>query len=384
MIFIILTGNSSSNKLTGDTLDHLIAIAEQFNFAGKILDISKYGSGIVNETFLITLDSSPKKFILQRINTHVFHHPEFIMHNLRIVTNHILEQCNHENTLSNQKWEVPRIITTKSGEDYFIDDHGGFWRAISFINNAKTYEKIKNISQAYQAGYALGKFHSLICDIDITKLHDTLEGFHVTPQYLIHYDEASQTPIDNKKSTGITLCHNFIAKRKEWAHVLENAKNNNELSLRSIHGDPKASNILFDEKTGKAVSIIDLDTVKPGLIHYDIGDCLRSCCNPAGESIKNLNDVYFDTNLCKAILEGYFSETKRFLTEHDYDYIYDAIRLIAFELGLRFFTDYLEGNVYFKVKNKEHNLTRALAQFRLVESIESEEQNIRTLLSDLR
>ncbi|MBU0671813.1 MAG: aminoglycoside phosphotransferase family protein, partial [Candidatus Margulisbacteria bacterium] len=365
-------------------MNHLIAVAQHFNFNGKILDISEYGSGIVNETFLITLDSSPKKFILQRINTHVFQHPEFIMHNLRIVTNHILERCRSENTLSNQKWAVPRIVTTKNNEDYFVDDHGGFWRAISFINHAQTYDKIEDIPQAYQAGYALGKFHSLICDIDINQLHDTLEGFHITPHYLIQYDEVSQGHLVNKKSASITFCHNFVTERRKLAHVLENAKKKNDLSLRTIHGDPKISNILFDEKTGKAISIIDLDTVKPGLVHYDIGDCLRSCCNPAGESVENLNDVYFDTDLCKAILDGYFSEAKHFLTEHDYDYIYDAIRLIAFELGLRFFTDYLEGNVYFKVKNKEHNLARALAQFKLVESIELEEQNIRTILSDLR
>lgn len=365
-------------------MEHLIAVAEQFNFDGKILNISAYGSGIVNETFLITLDSPTKNFVLQRINTHVFLHPEFIMHNLRIVTNHILEQSSHQNTLSNQKWKVPRIVTTKKNGDYFIDDHGGFWRAISFIDGAKTYERIKDIPHAYQAGYALGTFHRLIYNIDINQLYDTLEGFHVTPHYLAHYDEASQAPLVNKKTSSIEYCHDFIGERRKWAHVLENAKKKNELVLRTIHGDPKISNILFDEKTDKAISIIDLDTVKPGLVHYDIGDCLRSCCNPAGESVENLDAIYFDTDLCKAVLVEYFSQTKNILTKHDYDYIYDAIRLITFELGLRFFTDYLEGNVYFKAKNKEQNLARALAQFKLVKSVESKEEIIRTIVNNIK
>ena len=154
--------------------------------------------------------------------------------------------------------------------------------------------------------------------------------------------------------------------------------------MRTIHGDPKINNIMISEETGKAVSIIDLDTVKPGLIHYDIGDCLRSSCNPLGEDTLDFDDVQFDTNLARSILDGYLSVAHQILTENDYNHIYDAIRLIAFEMGLRFFQDYLAGNVYFKVKHPEHNLNRALVQFKLTESIEAQESTIRQIITDYK
>jgi len=141
---------------------------------------------------------------------------------------------------------------------------------------------------------------------------------------------------------------------------------------------------MIDTATGQAISIVDLDTVKPGLVHYDIGDCLRSCCNPLGEETERWEEVRFEPALCRAILRGYLSLARDFLTANDYEYLYEAIRLIAFELALRFFTDYLEGNVYFKVRHREHNLARALVQFKLTESIESQEATIRAMIQELR
>ena len=147
-----------------------------------------------------------------------------------------------------------------------------------------------------------------------------------------------------------------------------------------MHGDPKVNNILFDQQTNLAMSMIDLDTVKSGLIHYDIGDCLRSGCNALGEDFAEWEDVSFDTELCSAILSGYLEVGRSFLTEYDYAYIYDAIRVITFELGLRFFTDYLAGNQYFTVKYPEHNLQRSLVQFRLLESIEAQASIIQKII----
>jgi Ser/Thr protein kinase RdoA (MazF antagonist) len=166
--------------------------------------------------------------------------------------------------------------------------------------------------------------------------------------------------------------------------VLETAKAQGKLRPRTIHGDPKVNNIMMDTNTGQAISIVDLDTVKPGLVHYDIGDCLRSGCNFMGEETEQWEKVHFYPDLCKAILQGYLSIAREFLTENDFAYIYDSIRLIAFELGLRFFTDYLEGNVYFKVRHLEHNLARALVQFKLAESIELQETVIRNIIRESR
>ena len=166
--------------------------------------------------------------------------------------------------------------------------------------------------------------------------------------------------------------------------MLEDAKATGKLKLRPIHGDPKIDNIMLDKTTGKAVSIIDLDTVKPGLVHYDIGDCLRSGCNRLGEETKNWEEVSFDTEIAQFILQGYFSIAKQFLEDIDYKYIYEAIRLLALELGLRFFTDFLQGNTYFKTEYPEHNRDRALVQFKLTESIEKQETVIRQIIEDWR
>ena len=182
----------------------------------------------------------------------------------------------------------------------------------------------------------------------------------------------------------VDYCLKFVEQRQEWARILEDAKSAGKLPLRPIHGDPKVNNVMICTTTQQAIGIIDLDTVKPGLVHYDIGDCLRSGCNPLGEETKEWEQVYFDVGMCRAMLTGYLSQASEFLTDYDYEYLFDGIRLIAFELGLRFFTDHLAGDVYFKVKHPNHNLDRALVQFKLTESIEAQEQTIRKIIADLR
>ena len=175
----------------------------------------------------------------------------------------------------------------------------------------------------------------------------------------------------------------FIEDRRGFAGTLQDALQRGELSLRLMHGDPKVNNIMIDDFTGKGTAMIDLDTVSPGLIHYDFGDALRSICNPAGEEEQNLSKVVFDLDLCAAFCKGYMKHARAFLTEADRLYLYDAIRLITFELGLRFFQDYLAGSVYFKIRQPEQNLNRARVQFRLCESIEARERAIRELLAAL-
>ncbi|MFN5264580.1 MAG: phosphotransferase enzyme family protein, partial [Pseudanabaena sp.] len=240
-----------------------------------------------------------------------------------------------------------------------------------------------NIEQAREVGYALGTFHHLTSDLVPERLADTLEGFHITPRYLRQYQEALAKE-HFKRSPEVDYCLKFVGDRKGLAHILEDAKAAGKLPLRTMHGDPKVNNILFDRQTQLAVSVVDLDTVKSGLVHYDIGDCLRSGCNPVGEETNQWEDVQFDTELCQGILQGYLSMAQSFLSEHDYAYIYDAVRVITFELGLRFLTDYLVGNIYFHVKYPEHNLLRSLVQFRLLESIESQQTVINKIIKDIR
>jgi Phosphotransferase enzyme family len=369
-------------------LDHLIHIAEQFNTDGRILSVQEYGTGNVNDTFLVSLGDpeAPSHFILQRINQHVFRKPELIMVNMRALTEHVHRRLAAERNghRLERRWEIPRVFSTKAGINYHIDAEKGFWRAISFIDHSTAYPRIQDARHACEAGYALGRFQSLISDLPIDQLHDTLVGFHVTPGYLQHYDEVVAMMADGAVSPDVRKCMAFVAERRHFAHVLEDAKESGTLLTRPMHGDPKIDNIMIDDMSRQAISIIDLDTVKPGLVHYDLGDCLRSCCNPIGEETEEVDRVRFEVDLCSDILSGYLQSAGSFFTSSDYNFVYESIRLITFELGLRFFTDHLAGNVYFKARHREHNLQRALVQFKLVESIESQERQIRQLIIDLK
>jgi Ser/Thr protein kinase RdoA (MazF antagonist) len=357
--------------------------AERFKPNGRIVGVQEYGGGNVHDTFLVTLDAEEPHFILQRMNTSVFRKPEEVMENMRLVTEHVLHRLESVPLSSGRRFELPRVLPTAEGSDYWLSGDGSFWRAMSFIRGTESSDTIRDESHAGEVGWALGPFNNLISDLPVERLFDTLEGFHETPRYLRRFDDVlSRAPSIHSPETDYCLA--FVNRRRAFAGAIEEARSRGELSPRPIHGDPKVSNVLMDTSTGRAVSLIDLDTVKPGLVHYDIGDCLRSCCNPLGEETARWESVGFDTDLCRIILKGYLSEAKAFFTSCDYEYLFDAVRLIAFELGLRFFTDYLEGNVYFKVRYPEHNLARALVQFKLAESVELQEGAIRAIIRDLR
>ena len=359
-------------------------VAQQFAPDQQVLGIQEHGNGNINDTYLVTVgERDEDQYILQRINTHVFTRPHLIIKNLQNYFQHVDKKLT-EKTNAPQRWDMPYIRKTGDGVDFYIDEQNGFWRAIEFVNHSRSYETVQSAKHAREVGFALGTFHSLVSDLDVKKMHDTLVGFHIVPHYLQQYDQVMARGPQAKDSPEVRYGHCMVAERRDWSRVLEDAKHSGALTMRTIHGDPKINNIMISEETGKAVAVIDLDTVKPGLIHYDIGDCLRSSCNPLGEDTLDFEYVQFDTNLARSILDGYLSVANQILTENDYNHIYDAIRLIAFEMGLRFFQDYLAGNVYFKVKHPEHNLNRALVQFKLTESIEAQESTIRQIIADFK
>lgn len=362
-------------------------IAAQFQSGGTITEIEPFGAGNVNDTYLIQVAGGTlSRFILQRINQQVFRQPRLIAANLRIFTAHVQDRLAKE--AGGPRWETPAVVQALDGTDYFEDERGEFWRALTFIDNARTHPAILNSQHAQEAGYALGRFHSLVSDLDPLRLHDTLEGFHITPQYLAHFDRVcQQTEVkltDPTIDPGVAYGLTFIRANRQRTNVLEEAKAKGILVQRAIHGDPKVDNIMIDESSHRAVSIIDLDTVKPGLVHYDVGDCLRSCCNLLGEETDKLESVRFEADLCEVILAGYLPVAQEFFSEADYAFLYDAIWLIAFELGLRFFTDYLAGDVYFKARYPTHNLQRGLVQFKLAESIAAQEGAIRSIVGSVR
>lgn len=354
-------------------------IANQFVFPSQVENVEVYGNGIINDTFVVTFTNPPpsdharigRRAILQRINAEVFPDPPSIMHNLALVLEHAVQQ---EQQMG-REFFLPPIYKTQEFENYFKDENGQYWRAIGFIEQTVTSDILQSRKQAEEAGAALGTFHLMLRDIPVEQLKDTLPGFHDTPNYLREFDSVITASDYVKQSNeNIDWCVQQIEQRRSLAGLLEDSGSSIRLGI--MHGDPKLNNILFDDATGRAVSIIDLDTVKPGFIHYDIGDCIRSCCNKAGEMPANIDEVQFVVSDFEAILAGYLSSAISILTKYDLDILYDVVRLLPFELGLRFFTDYLSGNRYFKIKSADDNLYRARVQFQLLASIESQQQLI--------
>jgi Ser/Thr protein kinase RdoA (MazF antagonist) len=356
--------------------------AENFAPAGTaVAGVAKHGRGIVHETFLVTLDGGNGRFILQRLNSRVFPDPAALMKNMEHVCRHLRERLGAASGEIAREWRVVRLLPARDNTLFFRDRQGAFWRALSFIDGAVPLEQVKNSADAREAGRALGIFHWLVSDINPAALRVALPGFHDVAQYLQHYDAVQAM---DTGGGGESFCRRFIGARRQWAPVLENGLRAGRLQVRVIHGDAKINNVMVSSETGRAVSMIDLDTVMAGPVHFDIGDCLRSCCNTGSEEEEDPSQVRFDLDRCWAALSGYVEAAHRFLTDADYDFFFAAVRRIPFELGLRFYTDYLEGDVYFKVQHPGQNLARALVQFKLTESIEAQEREIRKLIKECR
>lgn len=360
-------------------------VASQFDVPGRLVTVQPLGSGNVNDTYRVIFRTtfSEEQFVLQRINQAVFKDPALVMSNMKIITDYAHERIEAEADEADRIWQLPRVIQTRDGQDYVVDEDGDYWRGLTMIASTRSFEKVDSPEVATEAGRVLGHFQRIISECPLDDLADTLPGFHITPSYLENYDGVLKTD-KGQELLNISMeamrLGRFVEQRRDLVGILETAHENGDLKLRPIHGDPKITNIMIDQFTGKGTCIIDLDTVKPGLIHYDYGDAVRSSCNPAGEETDDLSEVFFDVDLFEAMMKGYLREAGSFLSEADKQYLYDSIRLITFELGLRFFTDYLAGDVYFKTVYEGQNLNRARVQFALCESIEAREPKIRRVL----
>ena len=366
----------------------LVALAEGFAIEGPVQAVQPLGNGNVNTTYLVT-GAGDRRYVLQRLNSQVFQQPQLVMANLLVLARHGQARLAAGGLEAGRRWLLPQPLPKLGGqadlevpESYCLHQGSELWRMLTFVDRARSFDTVQNIAHATEVGRALGTFHWLIHDLPLDRLADTLVGFHITPGYLSSYLKLLQTrQIDGCKDS--KFCIEFVAARQHRVGILEQAKKEGLLIQRPIHGDPKVNNVMIDVESGQAVALVDLDTVKPGLVHYDIGDCLRSGCNPAGEEYTSLNDVCFDLDLCSAMLSGYLPLARPFLTPVDIEYLYDAIWLITFELGLRFFSDSLAGNIYFKCQHARQNLDRALGQFRLLESIEAQKNDISAMVKNL-
>jgi hypothetical protein len=366
-----------------------------FDGAGRVIRVVPLGRGNVNDTYEVFVEQGPAaaSFVLQRINGHVFPRPDWIMANMRVFCEHVHRRHLPPALAPGGDWRFPDLIRGRDGRDFVVDPAGHYWRAITKVPRAVSWPEVRDLHHACEAGAVLARFHLLVSDLDPARLHDALPGFHICPQYLARYDEVADRdparlpPVTRSRSQDpggeVNRLKAWVERRRDRAAVLENARASGALKQRIIHGDPKIDNIMVDETTGRGVGLIDLDTVKPGLVHYDIGDGLRSGCNPAGESPDRLESVRFDLDRCRAFLAGYAREAGGFLTAGDREFLFESVWLLTLELGLRFLQDHLAGDAYFKVWYRGHNLDRAAVQFALCDSIETQEGQIRKAFSVL-
>jgi Ser/Thr protein kinase RdoA (MazF antagonist) len=358
-------------------------IISQFSIPGILIKFERFGSGLINDTFLCEFDDNGalRKYILQRINSSVFEHPEQVMHNVEVVTSHIVRRLRFEGMVDPYAM-TPVLISTRSGRSFFFDEKGEYWRAFHFIDIGTVFNAVLDRKHAYEIGRSVGRFQSLVSDLSPDSLHDTLPGFHYTPNYLSEYDKVLKADV-KKRAAAILVEREFVYCRRPLAPVLTDLIASKDLPLRIVHNDPKVNNIMIHRETGKALCMLDLDTVKPGIVHFDFGDCVRSAANRTGEDAKDLESITIDLELFEAIAEGYFSEASAFLTKNEIAMLPVSVQVITFELGLRFLADYLRGDSYFKINYPSHNLHRAQVQFRLLESIEKAQQRMTSCIKRL-
>lgn len=369
---------SSSTLGRNEEIAQAVKAAQPFVTNGGKLEAVSLGEGNINDTYLVR--QGKNAFVLQRLNKEVFVRPELVVINGVKVTEHILRKLESESDHS-ASWVHVLYLKTSEGKPYHRDDSGNIWRAQSYLENTVTYAKITNVHQAKLIGKTLGRFHTLVKDLPEASLYQPLPDFHNLPQYIKKFNTAREGHT-RSPSSELNECFQYIKNFPLQMDILEKGGQNNSLTRQVIHGDPKADNFLFHCKKKESLALIDLDTVGTGLLHYDIGDCLRSCCNCLGERDGKQEKVKFDLEACRAIVGGYREIAEVSLTSTDKQLFFEAVALITFELGVRFITDFLLGDTYFKIRYKNENLHRALLQFQLVTSILQQEKEIRKIAEE--
>lgn len=339
--------------------------AAAYAFGGKILSIAPFGSGHINDTYRVVCPDGA--YILQRINGFVFHHPDAIMENMLGVTRFLAAK------LAAQGGDPARgtltVLKTADGADYYVDSSGQYWRATLHIPDTTAFETADSDEMLMKSGAAFGAFQRMLADYPADTLHETIPHFHDTPA---RYRQLAEAALRDEagRLREVTAELRFVNDRKADCAVLMDLLEKDRLPLRATHNDTKMSNILFDSRTGAAVCVIDLDTVMPGSLLYDFGDAIRVGCSTAEEDEKDLSKVNFDRENFVAFTRGFMRGLGDNLTVNEEKLLPTGAILMTFECGMRFLTDYLEGDVYFKTAYPEHNLVRCRTQFKLVEEME--------------
>ncbi|CAN5461282.1 phosphotransferase [soil metagenome] len=348
-------------------------IASAFEVDGEFLGATACGSGHINDSYCAVFRQGdvPARYLLQRINHLIFTDPAALMENIQRVTSHLATQAVGARG-------VLTLIPARDGTAWLGDAKGNYWRMYRFIENARTYDVVESPDQAFQAARAFGEFQRMLVSLPAPRLHDTIPDFHNTPKRFAALERA----IDGNDAGRVVMARpeiEFALARGALTSVLLDVN----LPERVTHNDTKFNNVMLDDATGEGVCVIDLDTVMPGLAPYDFGDMVRTTTSSAAEDEQDLSKVVMEFPLFEALLRGYLVSTGGFLTRAEKDHLVVAGKLITFEIGLRFLTDYLAGDTYYKVHRPDHNLDRCRTQFRLVRSIEQQEDAMERLVRSL-
>lgn len=346
----------------------------------ELAEFELYGSGHINETYRVVFRKNGQDdvYIFQKINTNVFRNPDFLMENMSRVLKHCEAKLAGK---PDQERRCIHLVAARDGKMYYRGADGSCWRAYHFIGGASTYNILETEEQAYQAAKAFGGFQMLLADLPGGRLHETIPNFHNTPSRYADFEKA----LANDKAGRSGQCQPEIefAKKVSWmAPVLVGLQAKGELPERITHNDTKLNNVLLDDKTGEGLCVIDLDTVMPGLSLYDFGDMVRTSVSPAAEDETDLSKVQARTGVFRALVKGYLEGAQGCLTRKEMEMLPFSGILITYEIGLRFLSDFLDGDVYFRTARPNHNLDRCRTQFTLVQHLMEKENELNDIVKE--
>lgn len=346
-------------------VEQLKFIFNQFEHTSKFLSYEVFASGHINDTYLIITSEKPY-FVLQRVNHVVFKDVSGLIANKVNVSNHLQKKMAYLPE-SELKRRVLSFAKPKKGEYYYhLDKDGNYWNMMVYIDDSRTYETVNNEEIAYEGGKLFGQFLNLTSDFEATKLVEVIPKFHNMSFRYSQFEDALKVASTQRLMQAKSYIKQ-VEDLKEEMHVIQNLKDTGQIKLRVTHNDTKISNALFD-LDNKGLCVIDTDTVMPGIVHYDFGDAIRTICNTAAEDEKNLDLVNFNLVFYKAYVKGFLEEMKSALSPIEMKHLPLGAKTMIFIMAIRFLTDFLNGDIYYKTDYPEHNLDRAKNQFKLIES----------------
>lgn len=353
-------------------------ILSAYGLGGKMTEWYRLKTGHINRTYVILLNNGEKR-LLQQINTTVFTKPLELMDNIVRVTDYLREKIAEEG--GDPARETLKVYLTSEGKNCYVDSQDRYWRLYNFVDNAFSYNSIENDELFYRAGAAFGKFQSQLAEFPIDTLFETIPDFHHTYKRFLNLKAAADRNASGRKNE-VEEELKFAFKREEDTKIVVDLIEKGEIPVRVTHNDTKLNNIMFDSETKTPICVVDLDTVMPGSALYDFGDAIRFGASTGAEDEKDLSKISMDLNLYEKYVKGYLSTAGKSLTEKEIEFLPFSAKLLTFECGMRFLTDYIDGDVYFSTSYPEHNLDRCRTQFKLVADMEQKFEEMKRITAE--